>query len=492
MQATCPESRLAFAFGQSASLADVSCRRVSWTQADTTFLRMNGRELLVYTMGLDEATGQVSFAQTSSFTDPGLTTFAVAHSRETTGPCYVAVYCRGVKGRASTVRIYQVGSWVNPISTRSFFHGETCELVWDPRGTRVLAKVSDPFTKGNTSYVGASRLYYVTVDRRYDCSFEMKKEGPIHSFCWAPSGREFVVTYGYMPNPQTTLFNLRADPVFEFGDNARNIGAFSPDGQHLMIGGNGAIAGRMEVWRRADTAWKRVSQINAPNFTAFQWSPCGAFLLGATLTPRLRVDNSIRVWTRLGKLVLCQGFDTLLEASFLATGPAADTGAVIPDHALPTEPYYITPDTKLQLALGIQAAGGAGAGDGKDQGGAGAGASSRPATAPAKAYVPPHLRAEMAAKEAEAAAKREAQAAKRAARAEARNQFPKLDLPADAAELGKMLKRTQKRLRGVQELQEKILADPTYQPNPEQKERLAGEARILNEIEQITAAMKAL
>lgn len=51
--------------------------------------------------------------------------------------------------------------------------------------------------------------------------FETAKNGPIYDVAWSPSSTEFCVVYGFMP-AKATIFNLKCDPVYDFGTGPRN------------------------------------------------------------------------------------------------------------------------------------------------------------------------------------------------------------------------------------------------------------------------------
>lgn len=88
-----------------------------------------------------------------------------------------------------------------------------------------------------------------------------EKEGPIHDIAWNPKGNEFAVTYGciffffqkkllyfnndkVMPS-QTTIFDLKCQPIADLGSNSRNTLKWSPNGKILCIGGFGNLQGYM-------------------------------------------------------------------------------------------------------------------------------------------------------------------------------------------------------------------------------------------------------
>ena len=51
--------------------------------------------------------------------------------------------------------------------------------------------------------------------------------------------------------------------------------------------------GKIDIHDRRTLA--KVCTIDAPNTSHFEWSEDGRFILTATLSPRLRVDNGIKV-----------------------------------------------------------------------------------------------------------------------------------------------------------------------------------------------------
>lgn len=64
--------------------------------------------------------------------------------------------------------------------------------------------------------------------------FYTGKEGPIYSVEWSPKSSEFCVVYGFMPS-KATLFNLKCEPVFEFGTGPRNCIYYNPHGNNILL-----------------------------------------------------------------------------------------------------------------------------------------------------------------------------------------------------------------------------------------------------------------
>ena len=69
----------------------------------------------------------------------------------------------------------------------------------------------------------------------------------MYSHAWAPNGLLFAVTYGFMP-AKATMFDLKGEPVFDFGTGPRNTALFNPQSSILMIGGFGNLRGKIEMW----------------------------------------------------------------------------------------------------------------------------------------------------------------------------------------------------------------------------------------------------
>src|SRR4051812_6221422 len=113
---------------------------------------------------------------------------------------------------------------------------------------------------------------------------------------------------------KATLFDCKTRIVHEFGMSPTNFVSFNPLGRLVALAGFGNLAGKLDIIDRATLA--RVCTIDAPNTSHCEWSACGRFLLTATLSPRLRVDNGIKLWHCTGALVHVQLVDELYQAGF--------------------------------------------------------------------------------------------------------------------------------------------------------------------------------
>uniref|UniRef100_A0A6Q2ZPS1 Eukaryotic translation initiation factor 2A n=1 Tax=Esox lucius TaxID=8010 RepID=A0A6Q2ZPS1_ESOLU len=181
-------------------------------------------------------------------------------------PSKVAVYVPGSKGAPSFVRLYQYPNFAGPTSAlanKSFFKADRVNLLWNKK----------------------------------------EKNGPIYDVAWSPSSTEFCVVYGFMP-AKATVYNLKCDPVFDFGTGPRNAVYYSPQGHILILAGFGNLRGQMEVWDVKK--WKQVSKPQAPDSTHFAWCPDGEHVVTSTCAPRLRVSNGYKIWHYTGTVLYKQ------------------------------------------------------------------------------------------------------------------------------------------------------------------------------------------
>lgn len=145
------------------------------------------------------------------------------------------------------------------------------------------------------------------------------KEGPIHSVAWSPNSKEFGVVYGYMP-AKTVIFNSRAVATHTFPLGPRNFISFSPHGRFVIVAGFGNLAGQMDVYD-LEKDYSKVCTIEASNASVCEWSPDGKFILTATTSPRLRVDNGIRIWHVGGGVMYNEEMNELYHVTWRSQPP---------------------------------------------------------------------------------------------------------------------------------------------------------------------------
>ncbi|KZL72145.1 eukaryotic translation initiation factor eif2a [Colletotrichum incanum] len=227
----------------------------------------------------------------------GVADFALAPGRSHS----VAVFIPERKGQPAAVKVYNVPQFTSPISQKTFFKGDKVQLKWNNLGTSILVLAQTDVDKSNKSYYGETTLYLLSVNGSFDARVSLDKEGPIHDVTWSPNSKEFGVVYGYMP-AKTTIFNHRAVATHSFPLGPRNTIIFSPTGRFALVAGFGNLAGQIDVYD-LEKDFRKLHTIESGNPSVCTWSPDSRYIMTATTSPRLRVDNGIKIWHASGPLM---------------------------------------------------------------------------------------------------------------------------------------------------------------------------------------------
>ncbi|KAI0460564.1 eukaryotic translation initiation factor eIF2A-domain-containing protein [Xylaria acuta] len=259
----------------------------------------------------------------------GVTGFAVAP-----GQSYnVAVFVPERKGQPAAVKVFNVPHFITPISQKTFFKGDKVQLKWNSLGTSLIVLAQTDVDKTNKSYYGETTLYLLSANGSLDARITLDKEGPIHDVSWSPNGKEFGVIYGYMP-AKTTIFNHRAVASHSFPLGPRNTLIFSPTGRFALVAGFGNLAGQIDVYD-LEKDYKKICTIESGNPSVCQWSPDSRYIMTATTSPRLRVDNGVKLWHVGGGIMYHEDMVELYNVSWrpcpLENLPRGD-----PLHPVPT------------------------------------------------------------------------------------------------------------------------------------------------------------
>jgi translation initiation factor 2A len=221
---------------------------------------------------------------------------------------YIGVFVGEKKNVPAEVRLYKYPQ--NRVLASKSFYADTAEFYWSPNGKHLLASVQTHVDRTGRSYYGQSGLYYLSEKSDCRVDTQSKKDGPVHNCAWRPDGLQFVGIYGFMP-PKTTAFNLKSEPVLEYGVAHRNRVMFSPDGRLVWLAGlGGGLKGDMEFWNPNDLKKYGVGEAS-PSAVHCEWAPDSLHVMTAILSPRMRVDNGFQIWDYQGNLVHKQEFSAL-------------------------------------------------------------------------------------------------------------------------------------------------------------------------------------
>ncbi|KAK4192267.1 putative cytosolic translation initiation factor 2A [Podospora australis] len=281
-------------------------------------------------------TNEVQFYNSNDLAAPwnrlrveGVTDFAIAPGKNQN----VAVFVPERKGQPAAVKVFNVPQFNSPISQKTFFKGDKVQLKWNELGTALIVLAQTEVDKSNKSYYGETNMYLLSANGSFDARITLDKEGPIHDVSWSPNSKEFGVIYGYMP-AKTTIFNHRAVPTHSFPLGPRNTIIFSPTGRFTLVAGFGNLAGQIDVYD-LEKDYRKICTIESGNPSVCQWSPDSRYIMTATTSPRLRVDNGVKLWHVGGGIMyneeMVELYNVMWRPAPLDSVPSGD-----PLHPIPT------------------------------------------------------------------------------------------------------------------------------------------------------------
>lgn len=334
---------------------------VKFTQDDRIATHMVTNTLHVYT------TANWGTGPTLKFPVKGIAGFAISPAAPASGTLpTVAVYVPESKGSPGHIALYRLtdakpDAGSAPVARRSFFRANSVRFFWASTGSAVLALTAADVDATNQSYYGEQKLYFLAADGSSDLAVPLPKDGPVHDVQWNPRGDYFVTVAGFMP-AKSTLFTAACVPKFDLGSGPYSLARWNPFGRFLVLAGFGNLPGDLAFFdKKADGKCRPMGTSRAENGVTLEWSPCGRYILAATIAPRLRVDNGIQLFKYDGTLVARSKMDVLYQAAWqpVAEGsfedrPQSPRAAVQPEAgtsqspaALPAQPLkragYIPP-----------------------------------------------------------------------------------------------------------------------------------------------------
>jgi translation initiation factor 2A len=217
------------------------------------------------------------------------------------GTYFVLCHIPGVSGQPSFGKLFKYPNFEaqQSIASKSFFQADKVEFYWNSKGNNALLLTTTEVDKTGGSYYGKQGLHFMSLNGQ-TAMVTMSKEGPIYSVAWSPKNHEFCVIYGFVP-AKATIFNLKCEPIFEFGTGSRNSIYYNPQGNLVLLGGFGNLRGHVEIWDAMNK--KLIGSCDAADSTLLEWAPDGIHFLTATTAPRLRIGNGYKIWHYSGVLL---------------------------------------------------------------------------------------------------------------------------------------------------------------------------------------------
>lgn len=246
----------------------------------------------------------------------GLAGFSLSPVRSTDSFGLVAVYIPEAKGSPGAIALYNLTENANPapICRRSFYRANSARFSWAPTGSAVLITTASDVDATNKSYYGEQKLFFLSADGTNDTAVALPKEGPIHDVQWSPKGDYFLTVAGFMP-AKTTLFTSKCVAKFDLGSGPYSMARWNPFGRFFVLAGFGNLPGDLAFFdKKADAKCKSMGTSRAENGVTLEWSPCGRYVLAATIAPRLRVDNGLQIFKYDGTLVSKERHEILYQS----------------------------------------------------------------------------------------------------------------------------------------------------------------------------------
>ncbi|CAG9534655.1 unnamed protein product [Cercopithifilaria johnstoni] len=339
--------------------------KIQWTDDEVYSIRLVGSEILIHKYNSYEK-------YESKLVIRNVESCSLSSGME---PHHLAVYIPASGGQPALVQLKRLDHKFTTVASKTLFKCDKVNLLWSCKGSAMIVMAIVDVDTSNKSYYGEQNLYLVAVNGD-SCAVPLEKRGPVYCAKWSPSGKQFAVCYGFMP-ARVTLYNLKCDPVFDFGEGPRNDVYYNRFGNILILCGFGNIAsGRMQFWDVE--ARREIVTMEAPNTTLLEWAPDGQHLMTATTAPRLRIDNCFRIWHYSGRLLYENRYDSPSELWQVQWRPVP--GNIYHSFSIP----ILTVEDKAKAGLLVQRKN---VSDEHPANNLSVGAISKNGT-----YVPPHLR----------------------------------------------------------------------------------------------------
>ncbi len=371
-----------------------SCMRkqwppVKWTHDEKKAFHLVVNEIHVYDGHVFGQEGEVRYDDkirckgVTSFSLPSTYSLSTINVSNVEGKYVMCTFVEETKGKPARVSLLRYpdrcGSGENQKSgpllvSKSFYQAEDCAVKWSPKGDSALILTTTTVDTSGESYYGSTNLYLLLSEGKSSIDGEAlsvplpgsstSSSGPVLDVAWMPNASKspaFCVISGRMPALASLHHGVTAEPTFLFGNAHRNTIVWSDHGRFVTIGGFGNLAGGMDFYDK--NKLKKIPQFDPSNgaelgsngntascAVGYGWSPSSRFFMVSTTTPRMNVDNGVRLYKYNGLEIRDKSIiswdnskfspDQLLAAEFVpaATGVYPDRPQSPPPKRMEGEP----------------------------------------------------------------------------------------------------------------------------------------------------------
>ncbi|KAF4695104.1 Eukaryotic translation initiation factor 2A [Perkinsus olseni] len=283
-----------------------------WTKDERVCVRMVTNELHFLSGRRPQLTKEATLFKLRL---PNIASFELSPDCKT-----VACFVGENKGQPGMVKVYSISSAdTKLLGQKSFFNCQTCNMVWNNDGTSLLMTVHQESGRGlSQNYYGSTGLYFLRPSPmgqagQNDLSLCTNNE-PAQASAWSPNTNEFIALVGDMPPTLSLNEGVRGVSKVTFGRSRRNTLLWSPNGRYFLSGGFGNLPGEADVWDKEKHV--KLTTMNLPCTVLSDWGADGRTLLTASIAPRMRVDNHIKLHNYDGRQTLEIPFDELYYAGW--------------------------------------------------------------------------------------------------------------------------------------------------------------------------------
>mmetsp|Transcript_26142 Transcript_26142/g.36860 ORF Transcript_26142/g.36860 Transcript_26142/m.36860 type:complete len:671 (-) Transcript_26142:1690-3702(-) len=321
---------------------------IKWTYDEKYAFMMVTNEIRVYDGNAFQNKENARF--TDKMRVPGISAFSVPDQASADAPCLVTSFVPKSKDRPARMSLhkYPATAPVSPKATTyptvvSKSNNQVEEVVvhWSPNGDSALVSMQTTVDTSGESYYGSTTLNLFLSQGATDAvhvPLPNNSSGPVLDVAWMPNPNRppcFAVISGRMPAMASLHHGVTAEPLCLFGNAHRNTIAWSNHGRFLCLGGFGNLAGGMTFWDKNklkpipqyETGTGKpipIPDLKASCTVGYGWSPDSRTFFSSTTSPRMNVDNGVKLFRYNGEQIqnvpwdnANYGPDRLLEAVFV-------------------------------------------------------------------------------------------------------------------------------------------------------------------------------
>mmetsp|Transcript_19504 Transcript_19504/g.45344 ORF Transcript_19504/g.45344 Transcript_19504/m.45344 type:complete len:626 (-) Transcript_19504:413-2290(-) len=282
---------------------------MKWTSTETHCCRMvqDGVVVMAGKLQKDDET-------TARITAPGIMAFEVAPKGFAGSEGHVAIVIGESKGQPARCQIFRLDALTAPTAAKSFYKVQRVTMRWNNVGSALLVLTAMDVDDTGKNYYGNTNLYFMRPDGQQDSIVASASDGPVHDVQWNPTQDEFFLLHGDLPCQMMLFDGKKGTKKMEFGKAHRNTIRWNNFGRFLFLGGFGQLAGDTDFWDKPGK--NNLGSVRMECCVVSSWAPDGRHFLGATTSPRMRVDNKIQIYDYCGSLLGQLDYEELLWASW--------------------------------------------------------------------------------------------------------------------------------------------------------------------------------